>query len=132
MWGAPSEGCGGTCQGAEGEKRACVVARGEVPRVLREAGNRGVRALRLGGGGQEVGGREWKVNSEEAGVVGAGWEGGGPGRGRSLAGGCGHPGGLEGAVWAASGHLGGPPWTTKDSWKVVPSLGRHRGTVSPF
>lgn len=41
------------------KKRACVVARGEVPGLWREAGNGGVvRALRLGGGEQEVGGRE--------------------------------------------------------------------------
>lgn len=62
-WGAPEGEQWRNDVKGQREKRACVVSRGEVPRVRWEAGNGGVRALRLGGGGQEVGGRAGKVNS---------------------------------------------------------------------
>ena len=121
------------CQRAEREKRACVVARGEVPRVRREAGSGGVvRALRLGEGGQEVGGREWKARIlKKPGVWGLGGRGGGLGVGEngSLGAGvaavaerregCGQPRAIQGTLW-----------TAKDGWKVVPSLGRPGGPCS--
>lgn len=120
VWGRADEAeCGGPrvraveerYQGAEGEKRACVVARAEVPRVQREAGNRGVRALRLRGGWAGSGGL--RVEGEFGGSRGCGgWMGRhgvlGYGRGGSLAGGCGCSGVMEGRLWAASSHLRDP------------------------
>lgn len=98
------------CQGAEREKRACVVARGEVPGVRREAGSGGVvRALRLGEGGQEVGAREWRVRIlKKPGVWGLGGRGGGLGVGKM---------GVWGRVW--------PPW--RGGGRGVDSLGPSRG-----
>lgn len=109
-----------------------MAARGEVPGVRWEAGNGGVRALRVGGGGQEVGGPAGKVNSQPAGGVGAGRGGEGArgvGEVGAPGGGCGRPregGRGVGSLWPSLGS----PGSAQDSWKVVPGPGRPGGPAS--
>lgn len=110
-----------------------MVARGEVPGVRWEAGNGGVRALRLGGGGQEAGGRAGKVNSQRAGGVGAGWEERGPGvweRWESPGAGVAALG-EEGGVRAAFGHLSGLPGLLRTLGKWCPAWGGLEDPVPP-
>lgn len=135
MWGlwGRTEGAGGgprvrgveerRCQGAEREKRACVVARGEVPRVQRGGKWGGSEGPEIGRGGQEVGTREWKVRilKKPGGVGAAGGEGAWAWERWESGGGCGRRGGEEGGVDSL-----GPSrdlWTAKDGWKVCPVWG---------